>query len=62
MAHEIHEAPKGFVYKKKNSEREFASIAFIGEGLTIDDYELVSIAEYERIMAEQEEANRPEIT
>lgn len=50
------DAPSGFVYRRKNTITEFASTAFIGEGLSEEDYELIPEEEYHKIMDEQTKA------
>ena len=40
------DAPKGYVYHYKNSN-EYASTVFVGQGRTVDDYELITEEEYQ---------------
>ena len=47
------DAPKGKMYRKKGTENEFASTVFLGNGVSIDDYERITIEEYNRITEEQ---------
>lgn len=56
MAHIRIDAPDGFVYHRKGTTNKYARTEFIGEGGTIDDYELVTEAEYQAFLAEQEKA------
>ena len=53
MAHIKMDAPDGFVYHYKGAGNEYPSMVFIGGGRTKEDYELITIEEYERILAEQ---------
>lgn len=59
MAHTKVDAPKGHIYRYKKAENDFARTAFIGNGRSIEDYELITDAEYQVILAEQEKANEP---
>lgn len=59
MAHIRIDATDGFVYHRKGITNDYASTVFIGEGRTIDDYELVTDNEYQAFLAEQEKANEP---
>lgn len=49
------DAPKGYIYRYKGSENEFASTVYIGKGRTIDDYELITEEEYRKIVSLQEQ-------
>lgn len=49
------DAPKGYIYRYKGSENEFASTVYIGEGRTIDDYELITEEEYQKIVSLEEQ-------
>ena len=51
------DAPEGKMYRKKGTENEFATTVFLGNGVSIDDYELITVEEYKKIMEEQEAAN-----
>ena len=51
--HILKNAPKGYVYRYKGSENEFASTVYIGNGRTIDDYELITEEEYRLIMEKE---------
>lgn len=53
--HTRKDAPKGFIYHRKGTEREFASTVFLGNGVSIDDYELIAIEKYESIQKQNEE-------
>lgn len=57
MQHTRLDAPEGFMYRRKGTESDFASTAFLGNGVSIYDYELITIEEYNRIMEEQEKAS-----
>lgn len=59
MSHTRIDAPKGFMYHRKGTSDDYASIVFIGGGRTIVDYELVPEEEYKEFLAEQEKANEP---
>lgn len=50
------DAPDGYVYHYKNSN-EYGSTVYIGEGRTVDDYELVTEEEYKKILAEEMSAD-----
>lgn len=50
------DAPKGYMYRKKGTENEFASTVFLGNGVSIDDYELITVEEYNKTLEEQETA------
>lgn len=49
------DAPKGYMYRYKSSENEFASTVYIGNGRTVDDYELITEEEYRKIVSLQEQ-------
>ena len=53
MAHIEKDAPEGFMYRYKGADNEYASLVYIGDGRSEDDYELITIAEYNRIPEEQ---------
>ena len=55
MAHIKIDAPEGFIYRYKGAKDEFARTVLLGGGRTIEDYELITDAEYEAIIAEREE-------
>jgi hypothetical protein len=57
MSHIRKDAPNGYVYHLKNTKDNFVSTAFIGNGRTEEDYELVEKSEYEAYLAEQEKEN-----
>ena len=57
MSHIRKDAPNGFIYRYKGADNEFGTTVHIGMGRTEEDYELITISEYERILAEQEESN-----
>lgn len=47
------DAPDGKIYHYKKEENEFAFTIYLGEGRTLDDYELIPLSKYERIMEEK---------
>lgn len=55
MAHIRIDAPDGFAYHRKGTTNDYSRTTFIGEGRTIDDYELVTDDEYQAFLAEQSE-------
>lgn len=54
MAHIRKDAVDGFMYQYKYAENEFASTVYIGEGRSEDDYKLITLEEYQRMLDEQE--------
>ena len=56
MTHIRKDALNGKIYRYKGADNEFASTVYIGGGRSEDDYELITMEEYERILAEQEES------
>ena len=55
MSHIRIDAPKGFMYHRKGTVDDYTSTVFIGGGREITDYELVTEAEYQAYLAEQEQ-------
>ena len=55
MSHIRKDAPQGFMYRRKGTTDDFASTVFIGNGRTVEDYELVTEAEYEEFFRKIEE-------
>ena len=55
MTHIRKDAPEGFMYRRKGTDGEFASTVFIGKGVSVDDYELITIEEYNKIQKYSEE-------
>ena len=60
MAHIVKNAPDGFRYRYKGADNEFPLTVYIGGGRTEEDYELITMEEYERILAEKEESEQHE--
>lgn len=57
MSHTRIDAPTGFVYHRKGTTNDYARTVFIGGGRESVDYELVTEAEYQEYLAEQEKEN-----
>lgn len=53
MTHIRKDAPEGYIYRVKGTLYDFVETIFLGAGMSIENYELIPLDEYERLCEEE---------